>query len=534
MCEAAVTGAARRPSPVLPAVVVATLFAIACPLPLSAQEPPGPEPWPEAYYNPKPAEGDLVLPMPCGGAMAFRRVETPADGPLGDRRVLLGAADEARGFAEGPVFADIAGGFFDSEDGGGEGGGRHYWIGKYEVTAAQLAALVGECPELNPGLRLPAVSVTWADAVGFADAYTGWLLADAPEALPQVDGVSGFLRLPTEAEWDFAARGGVAVRVEEFRARTFPLPEGMPAYVWFQGSRSANNRLQFIGLLQPNPLGLHDILGNADEIVLEPFRLNRGGRWHGQAGGFVVRGGNYLTSAQDVRTSYRQEIAHFRDDGPNRVRTIGFRLMISAPVLTSRERLAEIDAAWRAQAVDGFDMVPAPDEDPLEALARLIAEREDASLALAAERVIAELRAQTDVRASASERLARALLRLGAGFGAEVNAAATVVALKQEIYQAFAAADLDAQQVSAAGDALEAEQQALDEAMNAYVDNAIIAAENIPAETLDAQLAVLREELAAGGRSDIVPFAAEFAGHVAEVRESGAADRGAWMQRLSE
>ncbi len=497
--------------------------------PALAQELPAPQPWPQAYYNPQPADGDLVLPMPCGGAMAFRRVETPADGPLGDRRVLLGAADEARGYAEGPVFADVAGGFFDAET-----SGRHYWIGKYEVTAAQLAALAGDCPELAPVLRLPAVSVTWADAIGFADAYTGWLLANAPGALPETDGVAGFLRLPTEAEWDFAARGGVAVRVEEFRARTFPLPEGMPAYVWFQGSRSANNRLQFAGLLQPNPLGLHDILGNVDEIVLEPFRLNRGGRWHGQPGGFVVRGGNYLTSAQDVRTSYRQEIAHFRDGAPNRVRTIGFRLMISAPVLTSRERLAEIDEAWRAQAADGLDPLPTPDEDPLETLARLIAEREDASLALAAERVIAELRAQTDVRASAGERLARALLRLGAGFGAEVNAAATVVTLKQEIHQAFAAADLDPQQVSAAADSLAAEQRALDEAMNAYVDNAIIAAENIAAETLDAQLAVLREELAASGRSDILPFAADFAAHVAEVRTQGAADREAWIARLSE
>src|SRR3546814_3447047 len=50
--------------------------------------------WPERLYNPQKAEGDLVLAMPCGGAMALRRVELPADGPLGDRRVQLGGIDD--------------------------------------------------------------------------------------------------------------------------------------------------------------------------------------------------------------------------------------------------------------------------------------------------------------------------------------------------------------------------------------------------------------------------------------------------------
>lgn len=434
---------------------------------VAAQE--APSPWPDQYVNPRPAEGDLVLPMPCGGAMAFRRIDTPTDGALDDRRVLLGASDEGRGYAEGPVFADIAGGFYD--DAGGAG--RHYWIAKYEVNAAQYAAITGDCPELKPGLRLPVVAVTWLDAARFADTYTGWLLSAAPDAMPTVDGQVGFLRLPTEAEWDFAARGGIAVRAEDFRARTFPMVDGMPAYVWFQGSRSANNRLQLSGLLLPNPLGLHDILGNADEIVLDPFRLNRGGRWHGQAGGFVVRGGNYLTSEQEIRTSYRQEIAHFGTDGPNRVRTIGFRLVIAAPVLTSRERLVAIDAAWRDQADSGLLPVPPDEADPLDTLSRLIAERDDATLAFAAERIIAELRAETDVRASAGDRLARALLRLGAGFGAEVNAASAIVALKREIFQAMADAALDDRQLVAAEDALAVEERALGDAMNAYVDSTL-------------------------------------------------------------
>ena len=42
-------------------------------------------PWPERLYNPQPADGDLVLPMPCGGAMAFRRIDVPDRGALNDQ-----------------------------------------------------------------------------------------------------------------------------------------------------------------------------------------------------------------------------------------------------------------------------------------------------------------------------------------------------------------------------------------------------------------------------------------------------------------
>lgn len=488
-------------------------------------------PWPEDFTNPQPAEGDLVLPMPCGGAMTFRRVDTPTDGPLDDRRVLLGASDQEHGYAEGPVFAEVAGGFYDLDAEGNETG-RHYWIGKYEINRAQYAAL-DDCPELSPVLRLPATSVSWADAVRFADAYSGWLMANDPDALPHIDGAPGFLRLPTEPEWDYAARGGVAVRDEEFRGRVYPIPEGMPAYVWFQGSRSANNRLQFTGLLAPNPLGLHDVLGNADEIMLEPFRLNRGGRMHGQAGAFIVRGGNYLTSEHEIRTSYRQEIEHYRDGAPNRVRTIGFRLVIAAPVLTSRERLSEIIAAWQEQNAVVIEPVDEARNDPLAALERLVDQRQDPALALAAERLIAELRRESDVRASAGERLARALLRLGAGFGADINAGSTIVALKREIHEAFVDAGIEVPVLSAAGDALAAEIDALDSAADAYVDNAIIAAENIPGDVIESQLAVLREELSASGRADLLPFAEQFAAHVTEAREGGTAERERWLDDIA-
>jgi hypothetical protein len=42
------------------------------------------EPWPDKNYNPKPDVEDVILPMPCEGAMAFRRVQVPVNGPLED------------------------------------------------------------------------------------------------------------------------------------------------------------------------------------------------------------------------------------------------------------------------------------------------------------------------------------------------------------------------------------------------------------------------------------------------------------------
>ena len=48
--------------------------------------------WPERDWNSHPADGDLVLPMPCGGAMTFRRVEVPSTGELDDYKITVARA----------------------------------------------------------------------------------------------------------------------------------------------------------------------------------------------------------------------------------------------------------------------------------------------------------------------------------------------------------------------------------------------------------------------------------------------------------
>ena len=108
-------------------------------------------PWPQALWNPAPLADDVVLPLPCNGRIALRPVPTPMEaGPLADRAVTLGEADPATDYSEFPRRAHVAGAF-ERE------GARVMYLGKYEVTRDQYAAVMSErCPSPNEAGRAPA------------------------------------------------------------------------------------------------------------------------------------------------------------------------------------------------------------------------------------------------------------------------------------------------------------------------------------------------------------------------------------------
>ena len=322
---------------------------------------PGPAPdWPAELYDPNPLPDDLILPLPCGGALALRPVAT---GALPARSESL--PPELRRLYR------VVGRFFPGRDGTGS-----LLMGKYEVTRLQyrtvLAAARGEpCPRQDGGATLPQAEVNHADAETFTVALSRWLDQQqtqfpdclAPETpsplvgegrgggqtlanpcLPRADGTPALVRLPTADEWSFAARGGLAVTPAEFAARLHPMPAGLAATVVSRDARRSGPAP--IGGPRANPLGLHDMIGNVEEILYEPYRLEDSAGI--EAGGYEVRGGGFYSDAAELDAGRRREVPPLALTSDT-----GFRVVVAVPVYTSAARLAEIRRR-----------VPAPGPEP--------------------------------------------------------------------------------------------------------------------------------------------------------------------------
>lgn len=383
--------------------------------------------WEGASYNPKPLADDVTLPMPCKGFMTFRKVLVPVEKPMDDFPVTLGSSSEEWGLLESIQQTHIAGSF--SQDKGGSG--RYYLIGKYEVSRLQYeAVMTGKCPKPDGKLRMPQTAISWFDALEFSDRYTRWLQENAPKAIPREDGVMGFLRLPTEVEWSFAARGGVMVTPSEFQERVFPMNGQMSQYVWFAGPQSSNGNLRPTGLLDPNPLGLHDVLGNADEMMFDAFQMRTHGRAHGQSGGFVVRGANYLTPQADIRTSWRIEQPYYRDGERNVLPTTGFRVAVVAPAITSSERMKTLEAQWLERGTDPGATSSVPSAS--DRIDKLAADAQNAKVREELNQVRDQLRAASQLQREQRERAMRSSLQLGGFLCAQINQLAREIARRED------------------------------------------------------------------------------------------------------
>jgi len=171
---------------------------------------------------------------------------------------------------------------------------KGFWIGQVEVTVGaykRFAEATGrqmpDAPNFNTGWakeNMPIVNVTWDDA----HAYCGWLGG----------------RLPTEAEWEYAARGGST------ETRYGNVDES----AWY--AKNSAGRTHDVAQKRANRLGLYDMLGNVLEWVNDWYDQNYyqhspsqdpAGPTSGRNP--VLRGGSWLDPVSDVRLSGRSTIS---------------------------------------------------------------------------------------------------------------------------------------------------------------------------------------------------------------------------------
>ena len=185
-----------------------------------------------------------------------------------------------------------------------------YHIGKYEVTQAQWKAVMGTAPSYFKGDNLPVEQVSWNEAVQFC------------EKLSQMTGKT--YRLPTEAEWEYAARGGNKSQHYKYAGGN-----DIDEVAWYD--RNSGDMSHPVGIKKANELGIYDMSGNVWEWCLDWYadrydENDTDNPWGPANGSYrVLRGGGWGYYAVDCRVSLRGD---FTPDGRNS--DLGFRVACSS------------------------------------------------------------------------------------------------------------------------------------------------------------------------------------------------------------
>ncbi|OBW91065.1 sulfatase [Gallibacterium genomosp. 3] len=486
--------------------------------------------WDEKFYNPQPLADDVILPLPCEGSMAFRIVKTNTHKPLEDTSITLGGNRQQDGYAEYATPNYITGGFTDKHN------ERYFLLAKYEITDAQYQSVMTEkCPTPNMKGLLPITNISWFDAITFTQKYNEWLLKNAKDKLPVTDdGTAGFIRLPTNVEWEFASRGGVAVTPSEFREITFPMKGNLAEYAWFNNAKSANGRLQVIGRLKPNPIGLFDTLGNASEMMFDSFKLNKLNRYHGQDGGITVRGGSYLKSESDVNNISRLEIPYYDKNGVKKAKDIGFRVAIVAPLLTSSEHIKQLQTEWEALGQDNKkNNNQAEGAEIVNKLAALANTTVDEKLKKELNNTKEQLRAANLERDEQRDAAIRSALQLGAFLCANVSDLDGEVEQNRKIAEAMTSLYPNTEKETAAKARLTESEQARDFVLKYYADTIVGSSATYNKQTIESQVERANTIVNSSGKANLVKYVALYWKHLAQYYQDGKITRQQWLENCT-
>jgi formylglycine-generating enzyme required for sulfatase activity len=175
-----------------------------------------------------------------------------------------------------------------------------FWMGKYEATQGEYLALMGRNPSNFSGdTNRPVEMVSWFDATNYCSKLTQQERAAGRIATNSV------YRLPTEAEWEYAARGWTSTR---FSYGDDPGYTDLANYAWYADNSGGTTHP--VGQLLPNPWGLYDMAGNVLEWCQDKWALLPGGIAldpQGPASGAnrLFRGGSLFGPAAGMRSAFR-------------------------------------------------------------------------------------------------------------------------------------------------------------------------------------------------------------------------------------
>lgn len=185
---------------------------------------------------------------------------------------------------------------------------HNYYIGKFEVTQDLWEKVMGSNPsKFNIGKRKPVTMVS-VEEIG--------------QFLSKLNSITGLIfRLPSEEQWEFAARGGT--KSQGFR---YSGSNNLNSVGWY--SENSGNIIHDVGQKAPNELGICDMSGNVQEICSDSYGYRI--RLYDSAITLyenVVRGGNYIDSMEMCRSSLRDTAgSNVRYNGKAYV---GFRIVLS-------------------------------------------------------------------------------------------------------------------------------------------------------------------------------------------------------------